>query len=198
MECEPKGALLNVSLREHFDDKLAGLEARIKSQMDERDIRYLAMFASRDTAIAAALAAQEKAVTVASSAAEKAVNAALAAQEKTVSTAAEASEKAIAKAEVAQMGVNERGNEFRKSLDDYVKNTMPRTEAQSRFDEVKTSQERTNALVEELRRSESRTEGGAGSRASSKQQANWLITLIISVVMGALTIIFACFLSRNR
>lgn len=178
-----------ISVKEYFEDKLASLENRIRIQMDERDIRYNAMFGSRDTAIAAALAAQEKAVTAASTASEKAVNAALAAQEKAVSAAAEASEKAIAKAETAQHGVNERGNEFRKSLDDYTKIMMPRVEADGRFKELIDRADRISVLVEELRRAESRGEGGTGAVAASKQQSNWIIALVISSSIGIATVV---------
>lgn len=187
-----------IGIKEFFSAKLADLEAKLTVKADERDLRYAAMFTSRDTAIAAALAAQEKATATATLVSEKAVNAALAAQEKAVLVATESSEKAIQKAEVAQMGVNERGNEFRKSLDDYVKITMPRVEADSRFREIKDMVEKQALLIEELRRSESRGEGTEGSIAASRQQSNWVIALIVSTVIGVGTIIVTYLLVNHK
>jgi hypothetical protein len=173
-----------VPLKAYFEEKLSALERTLTVKMDERDVRYGVMFASRDTAIGAALSAQEKAVSTASAAAEKAVNAALSAAEKSVLSAAQASEKAISKAETAQQGVNERGNEFRKSLDDYTKIMMPRLETDQRFLAINKLLESQGALIEELRRGATRGLGASEERASVRQTSQWVIALVVSAVLG--------------
>jgi hypothetical protein len=97
----------SITLREYYEARLSSLERII----DEHDKRY------------AELRADDK----------RALDAALAAAEKAVAAAATASEKAILKSEEAQRGVNERGNEFRGSLDDYTKTMMPRAESLALF-----------------------------------------------------------------
>lgn len=66
-------------------------------------------------------------------ASEKAVERALAAQKELATYVAAASKEAITKAEAAQQGVNERGNEFRQSLQDIGDKQIPREEAKTLF-----------------------------------------------------------------
>jgi len=172
-----------ISLRAYFDEKITFTQTLLNTKMDERDRTYITMFSKGETAIQAALAAQEKAVYAAASAAEKAVNAALAAQEKAVAAAAESSAKAIDKAEIAQMGVNERGNEFRKSLDDYTKLMLSRTEADSRFNAQSATIEKQGAMIEELRRGASRGEGGVGAAGAAKTQTLWMLAFVVGSLL---------------
>jgi hypothetical protein len=174
----PNDASVGVSLKSYFDEKLASLESRAMTKMDERDRRYDVMFASRDTAIAAALAAQEKAVA-----------AALAAQEKAVAAAAESSEKAITKAETAQAGVNVRGNEFRASLDDYTKLMLPRVEADGRFKELRNLIDTNGILVEELRRFASRGEGTVTASEKARERSSWVIALLVTTGLSLIGMI---------
>jgi len=103
----------DVSLREYVEVQFAALTTLV----EERDRQYSQHFLSGETAVTTALAAQEKSVNTALLAAKEAVQAAF-----------DASEKAIVKAEAAQLGVNERQNEFRASLADQASSLMPRAE----------------------------------------------------------------------
>jgi len=107
---------------------------------------------------------------------EKAVGAALAAQEKLVSAAFESSEKAIVKAEEAQRAYNERSNEFRGQLDDQAKMLIPRAEAIQRFDAL-------DKIVSDLQRGESRITGGSEATGKARQQANWIIGLVVTILI---------------
>lgn len=187
------------TVAEHTNLRVAivDLGIHLKTIMDERDRRYESMFSSRDTALTAALAAAEKAVATA-----------MTAQEKAVAAAAEASEKAISKAEIAQAGVNLRGNEFRASLDDYTKLMAPRTELEAKYealrDKIETQMRTFVAMLEQnrlqsegsraaiieqingLRLANSRTDGTEIAAASAKDMAKWVAGLAIMTLLSLL------------
>ncbi len=82
--------------------------------MDERDQRYTERASASAAALKDALAAQERLAAVMNDAARMAID----------------------KAESAQRGVNERGNEFRGQLDDQAKLLMQRSEALAEFTRI--------------------------------------------------------------
>lgn len=173
---------------------------------DERDRRYEERFRAQEIAIAAALTSQQKAVADA-----------LVAQEKLNVVVQQASEQAISKAETAQQGVNERGNEFRKSLDDYTKLMVPRTETALLFDSVNKALEESrrdrvsireefrkeNGLIREevrkeiqsLRESRAAIEGITSAQRSSQQMGQWIIGIVLGAI-GLLSGILFNILSR--
>jgi hypothetical protein len=149
-------------------------------------------------------------------AAGTAVTAALAAQEKAVAAAFLASEKAIVKAEDSQKDYNERSNEFRGQLDDQAKMLMPRMEttallkamddkiesvkiySEAKIDALKLSIEKSiDAMSKEIAGlRESRSEGSGKETAHDARtgQANWLIGLVVSGVIGITAIAVAILL----
>jgi len=80
--------------------------------------------------------------------------------QRAVEAAFKASEKAIDKAEQAQVGVNERGNEFRGQLDDQAKRLMTKDEAGIRFATIEEKVEALRQDVGNLRESRSQIVGG--------------------------------------
>jgi hypothetical protein len=125
---------------------------------------------------------------------DKAVAAALAAAESAVRAAFDASEKAIIKAEAAQLAYNTRSNEFRASLDDQNKTMLPRSEADTKFQQLRELIDAQANLITELQRSESGVAGGTRYAQESKSiwLAVWAIiaTVVLAVLGGLGTLIF--------
>lgn len=170
------------TIRAYFSLWLEQVEVRNA----ERDRRYEERFRSQETAVAAALAAQQKAVADA-----------LVAQEKLNVVVQQGSERAITKAEIAQQGVNERGNEFRQSLDDYTKLMLPRTESTVLLDamaatigelrkELTNLREELRKEIQSLREYRSVGEGKETAHSSDKLSSQWITGIIISVVLGGI------------
>lgn len=154
----------------------------------ERDRRYEQRFEGQEKAVAAALAA-----------AEKAVAAALAAQEKAVVAAFESSREAINKAETAQAAYNARSNEFRSALDDQGKimstTMIPRIEADKSFATLRDMIDAQKREIVDLQKGASRGEGGHAAGVASRNQANWTIGAVLTVVSIIATLIY--FLARG-
>jgi hypothetical protein len=115
---------------------------------------------------------------------DNAVRAALAAQEKAVAAAFQASEKAIAKAEAAQKAHDQAANNLRGVLDDYVKQMFPRTEAESRFNQV-------GEKVRALELSERAGEGGTKAAAQARMNFQWIVGLVIGLVVAVVGFIIS-------
>lgn len=164
----------------------------------ERDRRYEQRFGTIEQAVRTAAEAQERAVQAAFVAQDKAVQAAFTAQEKLTQAAFAASKEAIAKAEASQIGVNERGNEFRGQLADQAATLMPRketealaaslrdltdrvqTEARLGREGIKTDVRLTfealRAEIASLRESRSESGGRRERAAAGVSAAQWAVT----------------------
>lgn len=84
-------------------------------------------------------------------------------------------EKALAKAEQSLSDYKASANEIRAALNDYQKNTMPRIETETRFSSI-------DKLIKVLELSEGRGEGVSFATARSREQSNFMKTLIVSIV----------------
>ncbi len=128
---------LAVSLREHLEAIVNGLEARVDQRFKDADSRYVQRFEAQASAVKTAMDASEKAITAAMI----------------------ASEKAVLKAENAADKRFEGVNEFREMLNGMVVNLLPRREAEERF---KAQAEKLDQALARL----DKTEGsGAGLRS---------------------------------
>lgn len=162
------------------DQDLKGLAAEVRSlraemeglctlmderdrRMDERDRRYEQRFVAQETAVASALVSQEK------------FN----------SAAAQNAKEAILKAEAAQLGVNERSNEFRAQLGDQANTLMPRKESETLSYALREWIDREIKLLRDdiriLNQARSTVEGRSGGVAS-------LGSIIFSGVMATIAI----------
>jgi hypothetical protein len=119
-------------------------------------------------------------------AANLAVAAALAAAKEAVAAAFESSKEAIAKAEAAAERRFESVNEFRGQLKDQQATFLPRSEAESRFNQHRDLIDAQAKQIAELQRGESRGEGSKLTQQNTRLQTNWLLGLI---VMGGLNLL---------
>src|SRR5678815_4322658 len=109
--------------------ELAALRVWITSELHRLDERFIATKTAQDEKLD--LLERNTATRFADQA--DSVRIALNAQKELNATVAESSDKAIQKAEDAQKGVNERGNEFRAQLKDQNDTMIPRIEAENAF-----------------------------------------------------------------
>jgi len=112
------------------------LREALESKLDERDLRYGERFIAN----------------------EKAVYAALSSQEKLTGAAFAASEKAISKAESSQISYNLTHNDLTRKMDAQYKDTLQRTEAESKFKAIEEK-------ISDLRESRSTESGRSAATA---------------------------------
>lgn len=104
---------------------------------------------------------------------DRALSAALAAQEKATAAAFLASEKAIELAEASAAGWRAAANEWRQAMTDRESRFAPRENVEA-----------LEKQVDALQISQSTGDGGARANSANRNQIQWVIGLIVSIVMA--------------
>jgi len=141
--------------------------------LKEREMRYQERFASGEALLHQTIASLERSM-----------ERELASQEKAALRSVSQSETAISKAETAQAGVNIRGNEFRQSLDDYVKTMLTKSEAELKWNQIAKALDEITDQISELRRNKIASDTQRAEALAAKSDNRWTADKILMIVMA--------------
>lgn len=194
--------------------ELAALRVWITSELHRLDERFVATKTAQDEKFE--LIERNTATRFADQADN--VRIALNAQKELNATVAESSDKAIQKAEDAQKGVNERGNEFRAQLKDQNDTMIPRIEAENAFKNaneridrsfkaltdnlaaidvgLRKNQEDLRTDIIALREYNSRIEGRQQQQTKGSTDNRWLVGTVIGLAALGMSVLASGIFSR--
>jgi len=154
--------------------------------LKEREMRYQERFASGEALLYQTIASLERSM-----------ERELASQEKAALRSVSQSETAISKAETAQAGVNIRGNEFRQSLDDYVKTMLTKSEAELKWNQIAKTLDEITDQIAELRRNQVASDTRRSEAMSTKTDTRWSVDKLLAIITALIGFGVAWFLKRG-